>query len=463
MTKKPYRFSIIHVLLIAAALRIAFPLFAGLWNHSVSLFNSRDTAEYAGPAQELVKYGTFTIDRVPHIVRTPGYPLLLIPGILAHRLEIVTILLQILLGVFTCYGVYRIGFSVVSPRAATAAALLMAIDPLSIDYTAEISSETLFTALFVCSLWFLVNYLRNLRLTFLLPGTFSCVAAIYVRPVALFLPVLIGLFLLVRAFFLKAQRRRLLFHALVFGVCCFVSLSVWIVRNHAETGYTRFSAIEDINLYYYHAASVIAATEHRPYLTVQDSLGYNRELYSIENPHAHQSPAAHYASIRAQARWIIMAHPFRFAQIYAAGMVRIFIDPGASTYLRMLGLEKDISGLIGSALDKGIIRALGSICHKHPLTFWGNCFLACVYAVFYLLALCGLAGAGTVSDRWGAAFLALCTLYFIGISGGAAAVSRFRHPIMPMICIAAGFGAVRLQIWLHKKLKASGVRSDAPA
>jgi hypothetical protein len=134
-------------------------------------------------------------------------------------------------------------------------------------------------------------------------------------------------------------------------------------------------------------------------------------------------------------------------------MVRIFIDPGASTYLRMLGVEKNISGLIGSALDKGIIRALGIICHEHPLIFWGNCLLACVCAVFYLLALCGLAGLGLVTDRWGAAFLALCTLYFIGISGGAAAVSRFRHPIMPMICIAAGFGAVRLQNWLQKKSK----------
>jgi Gpi18-like mannosyltransferase len=62
--------------------------------------------------------------------------LLVIPGLLLDRLELVTILLQVVLSCFTVYMVYRTAKLLFKhQRVAIIAAVLYAIEPLSIMYT----------------------------------------------------------------------------------------------------------------------------------------------------------------------------------------------------------------------------------------------------------------------------------------------------------------------------------------
>jgi Dolichyl-phosphate-mannose-protein mannosyltransferase len=84
---------------------------------------------------------------VPEILRTPGYPLLLIPGLLLDRLELVTISLQIMLTCLTMYMVYRIAQLLFEcENAAIVAAALFAIEPVSILCTSKVVTDTLFCA-----------------------------------------------------------------------------------------------------------------------------------------------------------------------------------------------------------------------------------------------------------------------------------------------------------------------------
>lgn len=70
---------------------------AAVTTAGVERLHAPDTSGYLEPAAEMLSAGTFTRGGKPEIVRTPGYPLLLLPGLLVDRVEDVTVLLQALL------------------------------------------------------------------------------------------------------------------------------------------------------------------------------------------------------------------------------------------------------------------------------------------------------------------------------------------------------------------------------
>src|ERR1700731_337058 len=81
-----------HVLGLALFLRALLPGVGYLYTRDVTIFDSHPS--YVVPALELITYHRFFSHGAPEIVRTPGYPLLLMPGLLLHRFELVTIMLQ---------------------------------------------------------------------------------------------------------------------------------------------------------------------------------------------------------------------------------------------------------------------------------------------------------------------------------------------------------------------------------
>src|SRR5579863_10254446 len=104
------RLNIWLVLGLALFLRALLPLVGYAYTRDVTIFYTPDSASYIVPAHELIAHHRFFSDGspeaavwntpvapAPDTVRTPGYPLLLAVGLLAGRLEIVTIALQIML------------------------------------------------------------------------------------------------------------------------------------------------------------------------------------------------------------------------------------------------------------------------------------------------------------------------------------------------------------------------------
>src|SRR5438445_5163536 len=85
------------ILAIAVVVRGLFAIGAWLVTKDLTVFHVPDTGTYIAPARELLTRGTFTVGGRPELARTPGYPLLLIPGISVGRLEATTITLQIVL------------------------------------------------------------------------------------------------------------------------------------------------------------------------------------------------------------------------------------------------------------------------------------------------------------------------------------------------------------------------------
>jgi 4-amino-4-deoxy-L-arabinose transferase-like glycosyltransferase len=407
---------------LAFLLRCALPSAAYLYHHDLTPFYHPDSLSYLKPALALAKYHTFShSDGTREIGRPPGYPVFLLPGASVNHLELVTIFLQILLSCFTVYLVYETTLLIFEQRtAALIAALLYAIEPLSISYASLLLSETLFTALSMLWFFFLVRYLNyQERIGDLCITALSVAASVYVRPVGCFLPVLGTGFLAVRALLDNRSRRPVrLAHAALFLVLTSGPIILWQVRNYTETGYWGFSgtSASTVDLY---ATEVLAMREHVP--LEQAIVSADWDGYFLRHPEQRNwSVSRRTEYMNRHSKEILLRYPFTAIRVFLAGVVLIALAPGAHVFL---------------LLFKN---------HSTSLLFVGNVALFIV-ALGYLV----FAGLGLVFKRSLQAptiALSFVILYYFLIQAywAAGGGSRYRHPIMPLICILAGVGSYQI-------------------
>lgn len=431
------------VLALAFVLRALLPLLAAAVTQDTSVYQAPDTVSYVKPARELAATGSFTSNGLPEIMRSPGYPLLLVPGILAGRLELVTIGLQILLGCATVYFVYKIALLLFDKSGiAAACALLCALDPLLIIYTSKLLTETLSTCLTAAFVYWLLRYLKDDAPGRLVVSAVILAASVYVRPINYFLPVLVASGLLIRALCRRPRARRLFAHAGIFLATSMAPVGLWQVRNLVETGYGGFSAISDVTLYFYHGAAVLAAEHGASYYETQREMGYtDEEVYLEQHPEQRGwSPARRYRYMRNQGMRVLARRPWTYARIHVKGMARALLDPGAFDWLKMFNLyPQSGGGLLGSVVDKGMMQTVGELFRERPLLFWSNLALGLVLASYLLLAAVGAISRGVLRSP-GVVVILLVGIYFLAVSGGPQAECRFRHPLMPLLCVLAGAG-----------------------
>jgi hypothetical protein len=354
-------------------------------------------------------------------MRTPGYSVFLIPGALVNHVELVTIFVQILLSCLTVYLVYATTDLLFGHRkVALLAALLYAVEPLSISYVSLLLSETLFTALNTLWLFFLVRYVNyEERIGDLFVGALCLAASIYVRPVGCFLPILGTGFLAARALLNNRSRRMVrLAHGALFLVLAGGPIFLWQVRNYTDTGYWGFSgnSVFTADLY---ATEVLAVREHLSLdqaIVSPDWDGYLRRHPEQRN----WSVQRRLSYMKHQSKETLLHYPFTASRVFLAGVAIIAVAPGAHIFL---------------LLFKNYSSSLLLVCNV----------VLFIVAISYLVC----AGLGLLL-KWSleATIIALGSvmLYFFliqafwAIGGG----SRYRHPIMPLICIFAGVGSYHI-------------------
>ena len=451
-----------RVLALALALRLAVPLLA-YGAAGAEAFVARDTPSYLQPAGELARTGRFTRDGAPEILRTPGYPLLLVPGLLIGRVAAVTLALQALLGTATVYLVYGITRRLAPGRRAPAlaAAVLYSVEPLAVLYGAKLLSETLFAFLLAAGLWALLTYLAAGRLRSLLLAAAVLVGAAYVRPIGYYLPGLLTASLAAWALAAPGSRRRRLTHVAAFALVTAAGLGAWHVRNRLVADYDGFSAVADVNLYFCQAAAVRAALDGDAYYRVQERWGYrDEETYLAAHPEQRPwGPGRRFAAQRQRALQLLAAHPLTYARIHLRGLARVLVDPGGLEYLRLFGRYPRAGGLLGVAVDRGLVAAARQVWVQRPAAFMLNAVLGAGLLACYVLAAAGLVGARP--RGFGLVLVAAVILYLLLLSGGAVSLSRFRHPMMPALCALAGLGWTAVRGELAARLERVGRDREA--
>ena len=421
-------------------LRLVVPIVGYVHTHDIKMFYSPDTVSYVVPAQELVANHRFFANGVPEIKRTPGYPMLLTIGLLLGRLELVTILLQILLSCFTIYMVYLTAWLLFKNRKVSiVAATLYAMEPLSIMYTSQLLTETLFAALVMIWLYFLLKYLEKQAWRDLLVSALALAFSVYVRPVGYFLPVMLAGGLAAWAV-LNGQKNK---GRLLTQIAAFLILSMgltvgWQVRNRMETGYSGFSGIPSIDMYFYLAASVLASQQHVPLVEMQRRLGYlDDRTYLERHPEQKTWPLAQRLDyMKREGQRILLNNLPTYALIYLVGVRKVVFETGAGDFLKFLGVDPNKSALSGKDVK---FKSMSAFVAARSRIFWSDVLLLPLELLYLLLGCVVLCSRRLMREP--ALIAAVLTVaYYVVLAGSPMGYSRFRHPVMPIICMLSAYG-----------------------
>src|SRR3954453_23484391 len=363
-----------------------------------------DSFTYLEPARDLIRgLGFTTANGLIDTLRTPGYPLLLA----GFGLRIVPmIVLQHLLNVALAVAIYRFVMRRLGDRCvAIAAAILFAIDTPTLHYANKILTETILTALLFVVFALVVNG-RELPLAGVLTGVL-----VLIRPVAIAYFAVVALCLLLR-------RVRLRTIAVYVALALLLPLG-WSLRNLHHTGVFTVSSIGGINLLTYRAAGALAIEDDGDFdADLADELQGLRdsaddEIQSrLHIPDAEELPDAVRGKYYSEIAWRVLRQ-----------------HPRAAVLLTLLGLLVNIFDSRWEGLE--IVSALPSdIVHRSLDAYTAALFVFAAIGAFALWK----------RDRDLAAVIIATVVYFLLISAGGEAESRFRVPVIPQYVIVAAIG-----------------------
>lgn len=400
---------------------------------------NEDALEYQQLAENLVHSGVFS--RSPkgpfhaETIRTPGYPLFL--AFIYHLFGVhphLAIVIQIVLSLATIYCVYRITALLFHERAGVLAAALMALDPVSIFYSQQLMTETLFAFCLTVSAFFFVKALKVERgYADYAWGSFFLATATYTRPVSYYLGMIIPLFLFSYWLFAGDRKKAVKTFLLVLIIQA-ICVGGWQVRNYMQSGSAEFSYIKNVQLFYERAAGVVAIRDGISIEEARKKL--LSRFYNSLPPEAGEWTPTQLADKQASlAIEIIKAHPFIYLGVAVRGAAALMAGP--SNMAPLFGLDN-------IALRSAVLSFDFS---RFPPVVWLAVLPAWAYGLGVLVVLYAGIFRFVRQHVWKVEvlFLLLVTAYLIIVSSGPEAYSRYRTPIIPILCVlsSAGYAKAR--------------------
>jgi 4-amino-4-deoxy-L-arabinose transferase-like glycosyltransferase len=428
---RKYKWLVLAILIIAFILRAA-------WVLSVPTHPISDFKEFDRLAVSILDGNGFSrIDGTPTAYRPPGYPFFLAgiysvfgPNDLGARL------VNILLGVLTCWLIYILTGQLFDQRTALIAALLIATFPSLIAWTNILATENLFLP---CALGAFITFLKGVKLHpvrwgwLILSGFLIGICGL-IRPLALLLPFILVLTLIlrtrVRVFSTQAIRvlGQIAGIGLVISLVMLVTILPWSIRN---------------TLVFHHF--ILVSTEGG----ITFLAGHNERAltdeYSVEGPVFDQLNAEKLDEIQYDQRayqlafQFIRQNPWFEARLVVHKFINFFKD--------------DVSGITYNVLSA-----------NHPLPVWFDFGFKALAQIYYMIVM-GLALVSIFlrrypKDRWyfvQLLFIGVWLIFHLAFYGK----DRFRLPLMPAF---TQFAAVTLlTLWdrrytiFHRKMPPAGI------
>jgi len=441
---RPWLMSLSVLLLVLLAVRMTL-LTSVYESHPMNLV-AQDSESYDRLARSILHDGRFAkevsgVER-PDVIRTPGYPFYIASAYALFGVDTFwPLAIQVVLSVLTLIPLYWMGAMIWSQETGFTAALLYALDYISLLASQMLLTDSLYVFTLVSALSLGVAALlkdRRIRWLLLCFGTLLAVATL-IRPVSYYLiaPVLLGFGFV---YLKKSGWKKAAGHTLLIALPWLLIVGGWQARNYAVADTTELSAIKGINLMRYRGAYIIAKRDGISMQEAQEV--FRNEIPGLQNMSDSEKSAAY----TDKAVDLIKAHPGHAVSAQVQGTVQLLLVPGEGDVLRFLGFESPPSGGVAGSL----LRLPG----KEFVQKWiidNPLYLAAfVLAFFYLVVLyagCGVSLINLAQKKdphvSAQVFLAGVTLYFIVISGGPEGYPRLRMPITPLVALFAASG------WLY--------------
>lgn len=416
-------------------------------------YNTHDSKEYISLAQELVRHGrfqsTFPIlgarTNTPEIQRTPGYPLFLVPGILLGHVQPVTIFLQIMLSCLTIYYIYRVCFFLFEKeKPALVAACIFAFDPMSVFFTSCLLTETLSAFLIILLALSLLKYSCRGLVKHLVAAAFLCSASMFVRPNCYYLPFFLAIAILTYRLIKGTAGKRFMTHILVFLCCAMAPALAWQVRNYLAAGYSGFSTVSAVTLYYYNSVAVLAQQRHISYTDLQRGM-LNLEDYFAQHPEQRSwTEVQRYDYMAKEGFKVIRDNLFSYGVIHLKAMFRFMFDPGIVKYFKLFRYQSANYEFLEAFVGRGFLGTVKMIYYQKRAMF----FLYAIAGIFLgSVIFCACTAFLSKSMQFNLpVYLLLIMIAYFWVLTGIHDCPRFRTPIMPLIAVFSGIGACALKV-----------------
>jgi 4-amino-4-deoxy-L-arabinose transferase-like glycosyltransferase len=367
--------------------------------------------------------------------RTPLYPTFMatvyfITGVKPY----LVIFFQIFLSLISVVLVYRISMLLFKKmEIAKLATLLFTLDIHSAYVANQLLTDTIFVVLFLASAYYLIQGIQTGKLKFIFWGAYLMGLACLTRPVVLFYPAIILVLLL-----LSNQARNWKFKASLLYLLLFFSIAgSWASRNYAQYNHFKLTTEDGFGMLMYYTAYADAKITHRSidsvrlqYQKTADSMGFRTEKDIFKQSDIYRTIAINY----------INKNKIVYIKTHLQGGINMFLAIGNVGMSKLLGWDDEKHEEAFAEINTN--RILGNfINHKREAIL--GIFILLVMAIEYLGAFLGLFYLWKNKEYLFLLLFMLTALYFILVTG-VVGTYRYKLAVVPLICIAAGYGYERL-------------------
>lgn len=401
----------IYLILTILIIKILFGFY--LENTNPDFFFTTDSYEYINPAKQICENGKFNnIDNEVEIRRTPGTSIFLLPAVclnlnLKIYITILNLIMVLLSAYFTCKIVKLLNIEINS----IFIFLIYLIDPTLFKHQYNILSDIIFLFWFTLALYFLFIGLKSNKFFYFVTGFVLITLATFIRPITLYLPYYLSIFLILFYIFSSTFRINFKFPlmmACLLGLILHYSLTqLWAYRNYKATGVKEFTYLKAQNNYLFKTAGIIAKNQKKDFIDVQ-------EEFRIKVINLSKNEFINYSN--SELKNAILNHPLEAIIVGLEGAAMTFFTPGTGQYPRMLNItDKNYK------ISKKFFYSLGLV--------W--------LAIMGVFALHGII---KINKNIFFLFLILFFTYLLLASSGPGSYSRFRIPFLPLIIIFISCG-----------------------
>lgn len=420
-----------------------------------------DARFYDRIARNLISGNGFSMEEAPPYYPdstvAPGYPFFVAAFYwMFAGSKIAVVLVQIALNLGLLYLLYRFLDRRFGDKPALLFGIVFALDVNVSIFVNQVTSETLFTALFLPGLLFILAAAEEKRL---LPAVWAGLllgAATLVRPVILYFGVPLILFFLITQLKVRPYRlwRRLAGWGIIVALQL-VLITPWVIRNRVVFSEAFYSTVSNINLARYHAVPLKAFIEK----TSRNQAQAEFEADALDGK-KWGNEFQRLSLISQEARRYILKHPLPYAGAAIVGGLGSLVYPlplhETGVYLtgQMEAPSESIMVELLGELSEGRIGEALRTAWEERLSYYGilTVVVFVIYGLFHLAKLVfGVRAYALRGFKDPMTLLFLITgIYFMGLLG-LAVVPRMRVPVEPLILSLTAIG-----VFARKKEKDAG-------
>jgi len=427
----------LHIFLLiffALALRL---IFLETFQLNENAYTEDDSITYLAPSQSYQSSQAFLDHQGnPMSVRTPGYPYFLqtIFNLLSEKISNISYV-QIFLNSFLIIPIYSIAANLFSRNAGIFAGIIFALEHNQIYYSLVVLSESLFTFFLIFFVFSVLKIFSEKRIFI-----WACISglllllATMVRPISYYLIYFIPIFFLFN--FKNKTHINLIVISLILAPTI-IGAELWKERNLQEIGARVVSTIEGHNLLDYRA---IPSYAEKYEISLDESMKHHYEKLKEIDPDSGEF----YQAQKEIALQSISSNLFAYIKFSIKKMFNIVFGFGENAAKRIFTSDSDN--------HPSLVFWIMNNFDNNSITNWFFNFDSykgyILFVIFYFALHTSLSFFGIFQflkkPKKNTLLLLTIVAYFLVISSGLEAYSRFRVPIDPILFIFAGVGAAKL-------------------